>query len=71
MYLGLILICGLAPTAPNATNGCVVLNSTALFATEEQCIVSINTEGIPVITSNLPPGARVADWTCAELSDTY
>lgn len=72
MYLGLILVCGLNPSAvPTATNGCIALNSNRLFMTEEQCVISINTEGIPQVNQRLPEGARVADWVCAQLSDTY
>lgn len=66
MFVAVILFCGV--TSPLAVMGCGVSFAPKPFATEEQCMVSLATKGLPQIESQLPEGAHIADAKCFQLN---
>ena len=67
MFGAMILVCGLAsnPELP-FVDGCTLLTNPTPFRSEAECMTNIEMH-MPNVEAQMPPGAYIADVTCAQL----
>jgi len=69
MFVSAIMVCGLTSANPMITEGCGIVTSRALFATEQECVYS-QMEYLPELQAKIPSSAYVADIKCVEMTDS-